>query len=234
MVEPGKLCSVQSIAQMIDISAVRTDSTDNKVEEAVRWAKQSNCYLVTILPSQTVRVKMLLGGSTVLKIGGNVGFPSGGQTTKIKVLETRELVEMGVDEIDMVIDVAALLSGRYEDVYRDIQAVVDASERKPVKVILECNYLNASQIRIGCDLAIKAEASYVKTGTGWAPTGATLENIELIKKHVGERIGIKASGGIRSIESLLAMYRLGARRFGISLTSASRILDTATKLLYPL
>lgn len=228
------LGSVQSIAQMIDISAVRADSSDEKIKEVVQRAKKYNCYLVTILPSQTLLAKEYLKNCTSPKLGGNVGFPSGGQTTMIKVKETRELVEFGVDEIDMVIDIAAHLSGRYEHVYDDIFAVVEAAEERPVKVILECNYLNDKQIRIGCDLIIKAGAAFVKTGTGWTPTGATLENIELIKNHVGDRIKIKASGGIRSIEMLLELYKRGATRFGISLTSASRILMAAANLRYPI
>ncbi len=214
-----------AIAQMIDLSAVRANSTDQNVREVIECAGKYQCFLVTILPSQTHRAKMFLQGSPAPKLGGNVGFPSGGQTTHIKVKETNELVKLGVDEVDMVIDIGALLSGRNEDVYGDIAAVVDAAEGRPVKVILECHYLNDDQIRMACDLAIRAGAAYVKTGTGWAPTGATLENVALIKKHVGETIKIKASGGIRSLDTLLAMYRLGASRFGISLVSAIGILE---------
>lgn len=234
MTELPSLTCVRDIAQMIDISAVRADSVDEKIEEVVQRAMKYHCYLVTILPSQTLRAKTLIQGSPSPKVGGNVGFPSGGQTTGIKVKEAAELIEMGVDEIDMVIDIAAHLSGRYEDVYNEIQAVVDASQGKPVKVILECNYLNNSQILTGCDLAIRAGAAFVKTGTGWAPSGATLENVELIKNHVDGQIKIKASGGIRSIETLLEMYRRGATRFGISLTSATRILEAASALQYPI
>ncbi len=234
IVKSAPLLSAQNIAQTIDISAVKTDSTDKKIEDVIRGARKYNCYLVTVLPSQTLHAKKLLEGHTIPKIGGNVGFPSGGQTTKIKVLETRELIGMGVDEIDMVIDVAAHLSGRYDDVYNDMRAVVEASEKKPVKVILECHYLNEDQIRTGCDLAIKAGAAFVKTGTGWAASGATMENIELIKKHVGDQIKIKASGGIRKIETLLEMYKRGAERFGISLMSATRILESAAELRYPI
>jgi deoxyribose-phosphate aldolase len=233
-VETINLSSLDDIAQLIDISAVQADSTDKKIEKIVQFAKNYNCYLVTILPSQTQRAKKLLKDCTSPKAGGNVGFPSGGQTTKIKVLETRELIEMGVDEIDMVIDISAHLSARYDDVYNDIRAVVEASENRLVKVILECTYLNEEQIRIGCDLAIKAGAAFVKTGTGWAPHGATIENIELIRNHVGDRIKIKASGGIRKIETLLEMYKRGANRFGISLSSASRILESASVLSFPL
>jgi len=234
MKELKPLLGVTDISQMIDISAVRADSTDDKVAEVVKRAKRYQCYLVTILPAQTLRTKALLAGSPGLKLGGNVGFPSGGQTTRIKVQETVELIEMGVDEIDMVIDIAALLSGRYDDVYNDIKAVVDASQGKPVKVIMECNYLNNSQILKVCDLAIYAGTTFVKTGTGWTPSGATLENIELIKNHVGDRVKIKASGGIRTLETMLQMYQKGATRFGISGNSATKILESAAILNYPL
>lgn len=221
----------QSVAQMIDISAVRADSTDDKIHEVVVKAKYYDCYLVTVLPSQTRHVKSLLNGLASPKLGGNVGFPSGGQTTHIKVDETLELCEIGVDEIDMVIDIAAHISGRYDHVYQDISAVVQAAQGKPVKVILECVYLNDDQIRTACDLAIKAGASFVKTGTGWTPTGATLENVSLIKQHVDDQIKIKASGGIRKVDTLLEMHRRGASRFGISLASTTRILEAAKTLL---
>ncbi len=225
MADISKRLTELEIAQMIDISAVRTNSSDERVAEVVNAARKYHCYLVTILPSQTALAKRLLDGVSLPKLGGNVGFPSGGQTTRIKVAEAHELVKMGVDEIDMVIDVAAHLSGRYNDVLNDILAVVDASEGLPVKVILECYYLNSLQICKGCDLAIQAGAAFVKTGSGWAPGGATLENVALIKQHVGDRIGIKASGGVRGLEMVHELYRRGATRFGISLKSALRIFE---------
>lgn len=213
------------IASMIDISAVRTDSSDSKIIEAIECGKKYGCYLITVLPSQILNTKKFLDNSAVLKLGGNVGFPSGGQTTSIKVLETQELIKMGVDEIDMVIDVAALISGRLDDVYRDISSVVEASKGLPIKIILECHYLTDDQIIAGCDLAIRAGASFVKTGTGWAPTGASLENISLIKKHVGDAIKIKASGGIRDIETIQRLCEIGVARFGISVQSVKRIFS---------
>jgi deoxyribose-phosphate aldolase len=222
------LLSQLDIAAMIDLSAVRVDSSDEKVQTAVLCARQYNFYLVTVLPSQTKRTKELLSAENSPKLGGNVGFPSGGQTTSIKVQETQELVRLGVDEIDMVMDVAAHLSGRYQDIYRDIASVVEAAGGRPVKVILECHYLNNDQIRTACDQAINAGAAFVKTGTGWAPTGATLENIALIKNHVGDAIQIKASGGVRGLETIHAMYYLGARRFGISARHAAMIFESST------
>lgn len=207
---------LSDITRMIDVSAVRTDSSVEKVTEAVDCARNFGCYLVTVLPYQNFLLAELLQGLETPKKGGNVGFPSGGQTTSIKVLETEELIRLGVNEIDMVVNVAALISGKLNDAGNDIQAVVQAAQGRPVKVILECHYLTEQQIRIGCDLAIHAGAAFVKTGTGWAPTGATLENIALMKRHVGDAIQIKASGGVRGLETIHAMYALGATRFGIS------------------
>jgi deoxyribose-phosphate aldolase len=218
--------TASEIAQMIDVSAVQANSSDTKVVDLVNCAKKYQCYLVTVLPSQTQFTRQLIGSSASPKLGGNVGFPSGGQSTRTKVYEACELVNWGVDEIDMVIDIAAQISGRSEKVYQDIHEVVEAAEGKPVKVILECHYLDENQIRSGCDMAIKAGAAFIKTGTGWAPTGATLENIALIKNHVGDAIKIKASGGIRNIGTLMGMYKLGVSRFGISTNSAIKILSS--------
>jgi len=218
--------SAYDIAQMIDVSAVQADSRDDQIRELVACVRKYHCYLVTGLPSQTENLKTMLEGPGSPKLGGNVGFPSGGQTTRIKVAETRELIEMGADEIDMVIDIAAHLSDRRQHVYEQIAAVVEASQGRPVKAILECFYLNNDQILAACDLAIKAGAAFVKTGTGWTPVGATLENIAVIKAHVGNAIKIKASGGIRDVETLLEMHRLGASRFGISVASTIKIMQS--------
>jgi deoxyribose-phosphate aldolase len=223
------------IAQLIDLSAVHAEDEEQTIRALVDAACKYQCHLVTTLPSQTLMVKALLqnagqNGSSIL-VGGNVGFPSGGQSAHIKAAETRELVNMGCGEIDMVINIAWLLSGRDEYVLQDILGVVESAKAivpgTLVKVILECHHLNADQIRRGCDLCIDAGADFVKTGTGWAPTGATLENIALIKAHVGNAIAIKASGGIRNKEMLLEMHRLGAIRFGIGLHWIDGILTEA-------
>jgi len=138
---------------------------------------------------------------------------------------------MGCDELDMVINLGLLRSGQYQRVLDDIRGVVEVANGVPVKVILECHYLTDAEIRKGCELCIQAGAAFVKTGTGWAPTGATLENVALIKACVGDAIGIKASGGIRGLETLTEMYRRGARRFGIGLRSAPRIFEpSATRI----
>jgi len=223
--------TVHDIAQMIDLSAVRMDDGDQSVRTLVDSARIYQCHLVTTLPNQTLlAIELLCQAHEVypqapeIGISGNVGFPSGGQTTAIKVAEAQEFLGMGCTELDMVINLPGLISGRYSDTLEDIRAVVEIAGGIPVKVILECHYLSDILIRDACDLCIQAGAAFVKTGTGWAPTGATLENIALIKTHVGEAIGIKASGGIRQLGTLLEMYRLGARRFGIGVRWAGDIL----------
>jgi len=216
---------LHEVLKQIDLSAVRAESDDRTVHELVEAARQYQVHLVTVLPSQTRLARLLLGEGSGIRLGGNVGFPSGGQTTSIKAAEARELVEIGCDELDMVIDLAGLLSDRLEDVREDIAAVVESAKGRPLKVILECHYLDEVQICQACNLAIDAGAAFVKTGTGWAPTGATLANVALIKAHVGNRIGIKAAGGIRDLGTLLQMRRLGASRFGLSLRSGRPILE---------
>lgn len=221
--------TIAEITQLIEVSAVQADSSDEAIADAAACAYRYRCFLLTTLPSQARHARELLTEFPTVRLGGNVGFPSGGQTTRIKSMETTELVELGVDEVDMVIDIAALLSGRHEHVHQDITSVVEAAHGRPVKVILECHYLDDDDIRGACDLAIEAGASFVKTGTGWAPTGATLHNIAVIKDHVGDEIAIKASGGIRDLKTIQTMYGLGVRRFGI----AARHLPTIVGPLEP-
>jgi deoxyribose-phosphate aldolase len=209
---------------MIDLSAVWPADGEEAIRALAACARKYRCGLLSTLPAQARLARELLEGDPEIGLGGNVGFPSGGQTTAIKVAEARELIRLGCRELDAVIDIAGLVSGRHSQVLAELRALVAEAGRAPLKVILETHYLTEAQIRTGCDLSIAAGAAFVKTGTGWAPTGATPENVRLIKAHVGDAIGIKASGGIRSLAALLELYRLGARRFGIGLRAAEKIL----------
>lgn len=218
------------ISRMIDLSAVKAEDDDTYIRSLVECAREYRCIAVIPLPSRTLLVKELLQGDPDITLGGAIGFPSGGHTTSIKVAEAKELIALGCSELDMVMNIGKMVSGRTTEVLEDICAVIEAADGVPVKVILECHYLTHDQIRKGCDLCVQAGASFVKTGTGWAPTGATLENIALIKAQVGEAIGVKAAGGVRDLETLLQMYRMGARRFGIALHSATKILEQIQSL----
>ncbi len=221
---------VEEIARMIDVSAVKTDDGEQEVRHMVATARQHRCAAVFAVPSWTPLVMELLQGDAQVACGGAVGFPSGGQTARTKAAETVELREMGCREIDMVINIGKLVSGRHVEVRDDIRAVVEGAAGLPVKVILECHYLTDEQIRNGCDLAIEAGAAWVKTGTGLAPSGATLENVALIARHVRGAIGVKAAGGVRGLETLLEMHRRGARRFGLSWKGAAKVLDAVAGL----
>jgi deoxyribose-phosphate aldolase len=217
--------TTSDIAKMLDLSAVQVENDETSICSLVDLAKKYLCYSVIVLPGFSLFVKNLLQDEPTITLGGPVGFPSGGNTTTNKVFEARELIAMGCRELDMVINVGKLISKRFDEVREDIHAVVDSAEAVPVKVILECHYLNPDLIRTGCDLSIAAGARYIKTGTGWAPTGATLDNIALIKSYVGDAIKIKAAGGVRSLEVLLEMHQQGASRFGVSLRSGKKILE---------
>ena len=217
--------TLHDVAGMIDLSAVRPDTTEADVRAMVETAVRYRCLCVTTFPSYTPLLVDLLAESPAIRVSGNVAFPSGATTRAAKIAEARELLQMGCDELDMVLHTGLLRSGRDRLVLDEIRAVVDVAGEAPVKVILECHYLSHGEIRKGCELCIEAGAAFVKTGTGWAPTGATLQNVALIQSCVGDAIGIKAAGGIRSLRTLEELYRLGARRFGIGFRSAQPILE---------
>ncbi len=212
------------LANMIDLSCVRAESSLEEIREAAETARKYNCICVFALPAHTPLLVGLLEDRPDIHIGGAVGFPDGGATTAGKVHEARELVEMGVDEIDMVLNIGWLKNRDFDLVAGDISAVIDSVAPMPVKVILECHHLNDDEIIAACGIAADCGAQFVKTGTGWAPTGATLENIRLMAETVGTRCGVKAAGGVRDRETLVAMYEAGATRFGIGVNTANAIL----------
>jgi deoxyribose-phosphate aldolase len=220
------------IAAMIDVSAVRADSTLEEVKETAALATRHGCIAAFALPAHTpFLIEQLAGSGTIA--GGAVGFPGGAETTATKAAVAAELAGMGCDEIDMVNNIAWLKAGRGDLYTDDIRAVVDASGGKPVKVILECHWLTDDEIARACEWCVEAGASWVKTGTGWAPAGATLENTALMKRIVGERCGVKAAGGVRDLDTLLAMWELGVRRFGIGVKTAGSILEEAAARCRP-
>jgi deoxyribose-phosphate aldolase len=211
---------------MVDVSAVKPDSTADEVRHMVAVAKEFACIAVFAMPALTPLAHDLLSGSPHIALGGVVGFPSGAVTTATKVAEAQELIGIGCDELDMVINIGRLKSGQTQAVAEDIEAVIGAAAGRPVKVILECHYLTDDEIRIACELCVAAGAAFVKTGTGWAPTGATPERIQLMKSVVGDRCGVKAAGGVRDLETVLALQALGATRFGIGVTNVRPILGS--------
>ena len=218
--------TTNEIAKLMDISAVRADSTMEEIKESAELAKQYGCICVFALPAHTPYLISQLGGSTVFA-GGAVGFPGGAETTATKVTIAKEMVSMGCREIDMVNNIAWLKANHKVAYMNDVRSVIQASGGLPVKVILECHWLTSEEIVRACEWCVEAGASWVKTGTGWAPTGATLENVTLMKQTVGGRCQVKAAGGVKDLETLLAMYERGVRRFGIGVRTARAILEGA-------
>jgi deoxyribose-phosphate aldolase len=220
----------RELARRIDLSAVRTDVDLSEVRRLAEAAKKYHCVCAFVLPSHLPELRTLLADSPEVGLGAVVGFPSGANSTRVKVVEAREQVALGATELDMVINVGMLRSGRDRYVEGDIRAVVEAAGGRPVKVILEAHYLTDDQIVRGCLLAVRSGAAFVKTGTGWAPSGATPENVRLIKSAVGDRVRIKAAGGIRDLETVAEMIRLGANRLGLGLRSGVEILEQCAAL----
>jgi deoxyribose-phosphate aldolase len=218
------LLTPEKLARMIDVSAVRAQHGEREILEMVRCARQHRFIAVHVLPSWVSFLRAQLEGERDILVGAPVGFPSGGHTTAIKVAEARQLIADGVQELDMVINVGKLRSGRIEEVGQDIRAVVEAAGRLPVKVILEVHHLSPDEIRTACDQAVAAGAAFIKTSTGWAPSGATLESVRLITSHVGAAIQVKAAGSVRDLATVVEMLRMGVSRFGVNLDSSMEIL----------
>ena len=145
-----------------------------------------------------------------------IGFPLGATTTNAKIFETEEAIKNGASEIDMVINIGALKDKRYDDVQKDIEGVIGAANGKTVKVIIETVLLTDEEKVIACELAEKAGADFVKTSTGFAGGGATPEDVKLMKDTVGDRLEVKASGGVRNLEDFNKMIEAGATRIGAS------------------
>ena len=212
------------ITRMIDVSAVRAPHGEADIRELVQHARLHPFAAVHVLPCWVSFLKKLLAGSTGTRIGAPVGFPSGAHRTEVKIAEAKLLLEDGAEEMDLMLNVGMLRSGRHRYVEDEIRAVVQTAGGVPVKVILEVCYLTPDEIRRACELCIRAEAAFIKTSTGWAPGGATLEAVSLITSFVGNAIQVKAAGGIRDLDTLMKMHRMGVSRFGINLPASLEII----------
>jgi deoxyribose-phosphate aldolase len=216
--------SEKKLASMIDISAVRADSTLEEVREIVHLAKKHRFFAVFTLPSMSCYAKHMLAEEDGILLGGTVGFPSGASTTRSKAFEADELLQAGCDELDMVINVGKLKSGIYKDVVADISQIVNLASPLPVKVILEVSLLTQEEISEGAKIVRDSGARFIKTGTGWGgPT--TFEHIRSIKNAVKDDIALKVAGGVRDLDVLLQMWEMGVSRFGVGHRSAKNIIE---------
>lgn len=209
------LPSKAEIARTIDHTLLDPRADVEGIRKVCREAVEHGFFSVCVNPSYVKLAAQELAG-TGIAVCTVVGFPLGATTTATKVHEAAEAVEQGAEEIDMVLNLGAIKSGDLELAQRDIQEVVRAAAPKAVKVILETCYLTDEEKRTACLLAVDAGAAFVKTSTGFGSGGATLHDVRLMRRAVGDQVGVKASGGIRDIETVLAMLDAGATRIGAS------------------
>ena len=209
------------ISKMIDHSLLNPTLTLAAMNEGIQLAIDYDAASVCILPYALRQAANLLMGTTV-KASTTIGFPHGGHTTAVKLAETRQALTDGGEELDMVVNIGAVLSGRWDYVKEDIRIVVEETHAagQKVKVIFENAYLNDEQkIRL-CEICAEVNADWVKTSTGYAPTGATHEDLILMRQHTPPHIQVKAAGGVRDLDALLAVRALGVSRCGATRTAA--------------
>ncbi len=204
------------LANLIDHTALKPGVTKEEILKLTAEAKEYGFYSVCVNPTWVAEAAKQLKGSDV-DVCTVIGFPLGANTTAVKVYETTDAINNGATEVDMVINIGALKSKEDDQVLKDIQKVVEAAKGKAlVKVIIETCLLTDEEKVRACELAVKAGTDYVKTSTGFSTGGATIEDIALMRKTVGENIGVKASGGIHSKADVEAMVKAGATRIGAS------------------
>ena len=209
----------RQIAKTIDHSLLRPELDDAFVEAGCRLAAEYDVASVCVRPVDVRRAKAILDGTDV-KVGTVIGFPHGSSTAATKVYEAQRALDDGATELDMVIDIGALKSGRDEDVRRDIAAVVAVGHAGGaiVKVILENAYLTDDEKVRGSRLTEAAGAEFVKTSTGFAPSGATHEDLALMRRTVSPHVQVKAAGGVRTLDALIDVMNLGVTRVGATAT----------------
>ncbi|KMY31298.1 deoxyribose-phosphate aldolase [Lysinibacillus xylanilyticus] len=206
----------QNFARMIDHTLLKAEATKEQIEKLCAEAKQFNFASVCVNPTWVKNSSELLQGSDVL-VCTVIGFPLGANTPAVKAFEAKDAIANGAQEVDMVINIGALKDKNYDLVQADIAAVVEAAKGNAlVKVIIESCLLTDEEKVKACELAVAAGADYVKTSTGFSTGGATAEDIALMRKTVGPDLGVKASGGVRSLEDMKKMIEAGATRIGAS------------------
>ena len=209
----------KELAKMIDHTLLGPTAARDGVKQLCSEAVRYGFYSVCVNPCH-VRLARELTADSPVKVCAVIGFPHGMTTAEVKGFEAQKAIAAGADELDMVINVAALKEGNYEAVLADIRAVCDAARKAPgkvlVKVILETALLDEQEKIAGAILAKAGGADFVKTSTGFGPGGATVEDVALLRRTVGEEMGVKAAGGIRDYETAVRMIEAGASRIGAS------------------
>ena len=203
------------LAYVIDHTLVRPDATLNDLAQACADAKKYGFACVVVQSGNVARARDLLAGSLV-KVCSVVGFPHGASTTTVKIVEAMEAMKNGAVELDIVVNIGMVKSGRFDAVEVDIKNVIAMTPQKVHKVIIETGSLTPDEITRVCQVAVNAKAEFIKTSTGYGPRGATVDDIRLIRQAIGSACRIKASGGIKDLASITALVDAGAERIGTS------------------
>lgn len=205
----------KELAGMMDHTLLKAVATPNQISIVCAEAIEIGAASVCVNPTHVIQVASLLKGSGV-KTCTVIGFPLGANTSAVKAFETKDAIANGAEEIDMVINIGELIAGNEKKVYEDIKAVVDAAKGTTVKVIIETCYLSDEEKIIACKAATKAGADFVKTSTGFGPSGATAHDVALMKASISSNMKVKASGGMRKWEDVIPNLQAGADRLGVS------------------
>lgn len=211
------MMTTHELARKIDHTILKAEATFEQVRNTILYAREVDAASVCLNPAYVALATQLLKGTDVA-VCTVIGFPLGANSSYTKAKETENAYQYGAREMDMVLNISALKSGDYDFVQKDIEAVVKASPAL-VKVILENCYLTRDEIVTACKLVEQAGAQFVKTSTGFGPSGATLQDVRLMRKSIGPNMKIKAAGGIGSLADALAMIKAGADRIGMSRTA---------------
>ncbi|TDM16341.1 deoxyribose-phosphate aldolase [Macrococcoides canis] len=204
-----------NLAKYIDHTALKPETTKAQIDQLAQEAREYGFMSVCVNPTHVQYAKSLLEGTDVL-VCTVIGFPLGANTPAVKAFETKDAIDNGAGEVDMVINIGALKDKDYDLVAEDIKAVVEAAGDVTTKVIIETALLTDEEKVKACEIAKAQGADFVKTSTGFSTGGATKEDIALMRKAVGPDMGVKASGGVRSYEDVMAMIDAGATRIGAS------------------
>jgi deoxyribose-phosphate aldolase len=224
----SKTITYEQLAKVIDHSLLKPELTEQEVSDGCKLAAKYHTATVCVKPCHVKLAAEVLKGTDV-KVSTVIGFPHGSNLTATKVAEAQAAMDEGAVELDMVLNIGQLRSGKADFVQADIKAVCDAAHARgvKVKVIFENAYLNDEQKILACKLCEAAGADWVKTSTGFAPSGATLEDLRLMRANVSAKVQVKAAGGVRTLEALLAVIDAGVTRCGATATAA--IMDEFEK-----
>ena len=226
VLQPGSMVTAKEISKMIDHSLLRPDMTRQEVVQGCLIAKAYDCATVCVKPCDVTIAKEALRGCDVL-VTTVIGFPHGHSVTEVKVKEAEIAIDQGCEELDLVLNIGRLKSGDFDFVEEDIRAVCDASHRKGVivKVILENAYLTDDEKKKACEICERAGADFVKTSTGYAKSGATIHDLQLMRRACSAKVRVKAAGGVRTLDGALAVRAVGCTRFGA--TATQKIVEEA-------